>query len=88
MNRQKIWDMVNELDDPGLDDLINMVKKRRAMLSRIATISLNVGQRVSFKGKYGRLTTGTIMGINQRSVSVNADDGRKWRVDSSLVTVL
>ncbi len=43
------------------------------------------GDRVSFEDRYLQTCIGTIVRINQKTASVEADDGRGWRVSFGLL---
>ncbi len=64
-------------------ELNNMVVERIKQLSKMRSISqmakFSTGERVSFDVD-GRVLTGTIIRLNQKTVSVNTEDGGKWKV--------
>ncbi len=43
------------------------------------------GDRVSFEDRYLQTCIGTIVRINQKTASIEADDGRGWRVSFGLL---
>jgi hypothetical protein len=43
------------------------------------------GDRVKFKGKYGRIESGKITRTNRTTVSLITDEGIRWRVHTSFI---
>jgi len=46
----------------------------------------DVGDRISFKGKGEELLTGTVIRVNQKSLSIKTDQGAMWYVAPALAT--
>ena len=44
------------------------------------------GDRVSITDKQDRVSNGTVKRVNQKTVSVDTDDGKKWRIDPVFIT--
>jgi len=54
---------------------------------RLQTLDWRVGDRVSFQGRRGSTINGKITKVNQKSISVTAEDCiSKWNVSPSLLT--
>lgn len=47
--------------------------------------AFRIGQKVEWKSKYGRVETGTVAKVNQKTVQVKATSGVTWRVSPSLL---
>lgn len=50
-------------------------------------MDISLGARVMFEGR-GRLVLGTVIKYNRKTVSVTSDDGLRWTVSPTLLTVL
>jgi preprotein translocase subunit YajC len=46
----------------------------------------DVGDRVSFKGRGEDILTGTVIRVNQKSLSIKTDQGTMWYVSPALAT--
>jgi len=80
---------IDHLTEPELISLNRRIVER---LRRIASINrqhhmmaFHVGQRVLFVTKEEDIVCGTILKLNQKTVSVMAEDGTRWKVSPSLL---
>ena len=48
-------------------------------------IAFRVGDRVSFETDHGTVE-GIVMRVNQKTVTIDSDDGRSWRVSPGFVS--
>jgi hypothetical protein len=55
---------------------------------RVATREFEVGDKVKWTGRRGNHETGTVLRVNQKSLTVRAADGVQWKVSASLCTAL
>jgi hypothetical protein len=66
--------------------VITEFRARRQLEDSRAMMAFSNGDKVEFDGRRGRLITGTVERVNQKTVSVtNCSDGRSWRVPGSLL---
>ena len=84
-------DELNKLNEEELRELnrrivagLNLLHKARSLKS---LAKFNVGDRVYFINE-GRRTIGTISRLNQRSASVNLDEGGRWTVAPGLLNLI
>lgn len=89
--RKLVVDMnMQELRD--LQDLVVVAMKR---LQQTATMMFRPGDRVTFQARGGRTVNGTVLKVNQKTVTVTADpDARTlkntstlWKVSGTLLTL-
>lgn len=82
---------VMQLDINDLIELNHMVVERIKQISKMRSISqmekFSTGDRVSFDID-GRILAGTVVRLNQKTVSVDTDDGGKWKVAPGLLNTL
>lgn len=84
-------DIINKifsLDATDLDQVIQAVKMRRNQLHFQNANKLRVGDRVEFEGKNGRTLQGTVSKIKIKYVLVACDNGQRWNVPGSHLTLL
>jgi len=87
------WDRLNDfaatLGREEISALWKILRSRSRSLDEAAVDSgrLRVGLAVQFEGRRGRLIEGVIEKMNNRSVSVRASDGVRWRVAPTLLKV-
>jgi hypothetical protein len=68
-----------------LDELFRAVKDQRRKLDGRASLSLLIGDKVSFDAKTRGIIKGTVVKVNHKTVSVLADGGMRWKVSASLL---
>ena len=68
------------------EEVVRLIKARRAADSAQARCSLSRGNRVSFKDNYGRLTYGTIEKVMRTRANVRTQDGRSFKCHLTLLT--
>lgn len=61
-----------------------MLKRRYQILDILATMEVEVGQRVEFTAR-GRLHTGVVTKMGPKNAKVTTDEGIKWTVTASLL---
>lgn len=71
-----------------LDNLATLIHARRHQLNANAAVTFNVGERVSFVGKRGRLETGTIKRLMRGGKVEIGDcsDGCVWRYPAAMLS--
>ena len=65
--------------------IIDAVKLRRNQMHTQMAQSFRIGDRVSFKGRYGRTETGTVTKVKVKYVIVDTGSAR-WNVPGSHLT--
>jgi len=81
-----------DIDDLTIDELVALsdrVQERIKYLERHAVVEamqrFNIGARVHFHpGRHGP-QTGTLTKFNKKSVTIDGDDGRQWRVPADIL---
>ncbi len=81
-----------ETDDDLLvvnDTVISYIKERRRIAGVKESLKYKRGDRVTWntrKRGYGNpVIEGTVIRVNQKTLSVDADNGKKWRVPYTMV---
>lgn len=84
----QIDDLLFKLNEDQLRVLNRKVVERLKLIDRakgvMSVAKFNILDRVYFRHN-GRKMIGTVVRLNQRSVSVNLDDGQRWKVDAGLL---
>lgn len=74
---------LDKLSEQELRHLNHKIVSRLNMIAvarrSSALAAFRVGDRVAFEADHGTVT-GTVVRINQKTASIDADDGRGWRV--------
>jgi hypothetical protein len=73
---------IAEMNFRELEDVLDAVKRRRAVLNMGFTMS--VDDRVVIRHK-GRHLAGVITKVNRTKCEITTDDGDRWRVPFSLI---
>ena len=68
-----------------LNEIQNALNVRFREIQRRAAISFRVGEAVKFQSRTGKIVSGTVTKINQKTVSVIASTGHNWKVSASLL---
>jgi len=68
-----------------LEKLIKAVKEQQGYIASLEGSKFKSGDNVKWKSRRGMYVNGTILRVNQKSVSVKAEDGVSWRVSPSLL---
>lgn len=66
--------------------ILKRMQKLRKMKLYEDLQKFDVGDRISFKGKGEELLTGTVIRVNQKSLTVKTDHGTMWYVAPALAT--
>jgi len=83
---EQIREMLNDLTPV---ELRAIAKAAYAVAELKGRQSLYRGCRVAWKSeKYGRMFAGKVTFLNEKTVSVVADDGGKWRIPWSMLEVV
>jgi hypothetical protein len=87
-----ILEHIATLDNDGLNEIIELVKSRRDILTRQTANSIRVGQSVEFEAR-GATWTGTVTKVNRKTVAVMATCNSSprpvsWKVTASLLRMV
>lgn len=74
---------IDSLDE--LREAQNALNVRFRELQRRAAVSFRVGDAVKFQSRTGKIVSGTVTKVNQKTVSVIASTGNNWKVSASLL---
>lgn len=89
MSKEDLLTLMNIVPNLDMDDIrrvYSILKDRQSRIQYQNTFKFNTGDRVQFNGKYGRMVSGSITKINQKTIKVKADDNVLWTVSPSLLT--
>lgn len=80
---------IDRLSEPELIDLNRRIVERLRFLSQLrahrAMLEFRIGDRVAFQTDSSQTIHGIITRYNKKTVSVIADDGRRWTVPPGLL---
>ena len=83
---------IDQLTEDELLDLNRRIVERLRFLQQMRAhatmLKFSIGARVCFDTDDFRRVTGTLIRYNKKSVSVLADDGRRWNVSPSFLRPL
>jgi uncharacterized protein YijF (DUF1287 family) len=71
-----------------LNAIIDAVKVARDRLGRLNMGNFEVGNKVSWTEKNGKVSFGVIEKINQKKIIVIQDNGAGWRIPASMLTLV
>ena len=80
---QKIITDISEMESTDLSAVVEAVKMRRNRLHFTDAQTFKVGDRVSFKGRYGRTEKGVVEKVKIKFILVRTDGGTRWNVPGS-----
>ncbi len=66
--------------------VVERIKLLRQSRCNVSMARFNLGDRVSFQPECGHVVVGTVVRLNQKSVTVVNGEGHHWRVGPSLLT--
>lgn len=80
---------LDKLSEEELRRLNHEIVARLQMISSVgrttALAAFRIGDRVAFEAEHGTVT-GIVVRINQKTASIEADDGRGWRVSPAALS--
>jgi ribosomal protein L35AE/L33A len=85
MTLEKLIDTIYKLNNEDLNTVIDAIKLRRNQIHTQQAQTFKVGDTVSFKGRYGRTETGTVVKVKIKNVVVDTGSVR-WNVPGNLLT--
>ena len=85
---KKLIEQINNLNTEELNEIVRIVKQRRNTLHYQNANKLNIGDRVSFEGKFGRTEKATVEKVKIKYVLVRTDTGQRWNVPGSHLTLI
>lgn len=82
---------IDSLDEAALIELHDQIVDRLHLLHRQKTAQalrqIKIGDRVMFEGPDNMLISGIVIRRNRKTVSIHADDGRRWNVSPQLILI-
>jgi len=82
-NKEGAAEAIRRMGEEDLLYLNKLILERLKLIHQARSTTLlaafNVGDRVSFLDK-GDLKTGTVRSLNKKTVTVDTDDGHRWKV--------
>jgi hypothetical protein len=80
---------IDQLTEPELIDLNHRIVERLRLMQQVrahrAMLAFHIGDRVSFATDSTQTVEGTLVRYNRKTVTVIADDGRRWSVSPGLL---
>lgn len=80
---------IDKLTEPELVDLNHRVVERLRFLNQMRAhlemLEFRIGDRVAFQSDRTQRVEGTLVRYNKKTVTVIADDGRRWSVSPGLL---
>ena len=83
--RIQLAGLLAAMDGGELREAFDMVRDAFRALERRRATAFLAGDRVQFRSRNGNVLTGTVEYPNDKTVTIKAEDGRKWRVSPSLL---
>jgi exosome complex RNA-binding protein Csl4 len=84
----KTSELISQMDNDQINQIIAAINSTRDLNMRAKTNQLNVGDLVKLNMKSGKTVVGNIYKVNQKTVLVKTTLGEKWKVSSSLVSLV
>jgi hypothetical protein len=82
----KCSELIYTMNNDQLSQVVDAVQLRRQYLTRQATHSLNIGDKVSFtSSKTGQLKTGCITKVARKYITIDCGLYDVWRVPGNMV---
>ena len=72
-----------KMESTDLSAVVDAVKMRRNQLHTSDAHQFRIGDRVSFKGRHGRLEKGVVEKVKIKFLLVRSDGGSRWNVPGS-----
>lgn len=92
VDRVSAVEAIKQFNEEDLRFLNHLIVERLRLLSRVRTTTLmtsfSKGDRVSFQAPDGQVRTGIVLRLNQKTISVAADDGHQWNVGPGLLRLI
>ncbi|MDD3650616.1 hypothetical protein [Immundisolibacter sp.] len=89
MDRVSAVEAIKRLDEEDLLFLNRLIVERLKLISQARATGLMAtftkGDRVGFQAPDGRALQGSVLRLNQKTVSVVTDDGHQWNVAPGLL---
>jgi hypothetical protein len=84
INRSDATEAIRKMNEDDLRFLNRLIVDRLKLISQarstVMLANFSVGDRVCFSDSYGQDKSGIIVRLNKKTVSVDTDDGQKWKV--------
>ena len=82
-----ILNKLNNMDSKELDEVINVIRMRRAVLSTDAASEFKKGDKVTFIN-HGRIEPGVITKVKRKNIEVDILDGSmRYNAPASMLTM-
>ena len=86
---RRLENLIKDLPRPDLEILNKMVVNRLKLMDKVETLlalsHFTVGERVSWYSRDGSEYVGIVIRLNDKTVSVQVDDGGFWNVSPQLL---
>ena len=83
--RSQLSGLLAGMEAEDLHEAFQMVRDAFTALERRQVSVFGAGEPVQFRARNGALVRGTVEYPNDKTVTIKAEDGRKWRVSPSLL---
>ena len=89
MDRASAAEAIKQLDEADLMLLNRLIVERLKLIRQAQAIArlseFATGDRVGFQDRQGRYHRGRVVRLNQKTITVNVDDGRQWKVSPMIL---
>ena len=83
-NLKSLISLIDNIED--MKSVSQVFNAKIKHLQRVSTYSFDRGDKISFRSnKTGQTIVGTVERVNQKTLSITASDGTRWKVSSTLV---
>lgn len=79
--------LLEQLSEEEFREASDLYREEDARRRRLAALSFRKGDRVRFETDKGVRVAGAVERINVKTVTVQADDGRSWRVAPQILEI-
>lgn len=83
---EKVFSSIAKMNEKELRQVVRAVKERHSFLVTQKVLRFEVGDKVKFKGRWGKTEKGKVTSLNRTTLAVKTDEGVTWRISPSLLT--
>lgn len=82
---EKAISLISKMNKKDLKIVDSAMRERWSYLVSLNCLDFQVGDKVTFKGKYGEQMKGKILSVARKSLRVEDENGKSWRISPSLL---
>ena len=92
IDRMSAIEAIKQLDEADLQYLNQLIVERLKLIHQARSTALmsafSAGDRVGFQDRQGRYHRGVVVRLNQKTISVETEGRRQWKVSPSMLDLL